>query len=576
MFTNAVAAGLLASAYVVLLILLLNPTLTLNPETTLPLAALVGVFYTAYLGSIAFGLLIVRRLLGRDFFSPAWISVAVFTWLSGFAAAAGAIVMWANISTFGVVLETGTRSALRVSAVTLAVVALLLFSIGVGQRYGGRRRIWAGCVALLVCASLVVPVVARGRGRRSLLEVRPVTGMPDVPPAEPIRRITLIALDGGSLEIVANATAEGRLPNFGRILDAGAVAHLATLHPTSAEAVWAAIVTGKLPQKNGVRSAAVYYLAARRSGQPIQLLPDYCFATSLIRSGVLLEEPRTATALRARTIWTILSGVGSSVGVVNFPLTYPAPPVRGFVVSDTYLRTDDRAEHRHDLDTLYPPTLHEEARLALASADEGGGLAEVLSALPERYKSAARTDRFYDRLRQTLTAAYPVQVSMMRFQSLDPIGHYFLRYAMPTRFGDVNEADRRRYGGILEAHYAIVDEAIGRAIAELRPDDLLLVLSGFGMEPLGVGKRLVEQAIGDPEISGTHEAAPDGFLLAYGASVTRARQLRRGSIVDVLPTMLYFLGLPVGRDMDGYTRTDLFVPAFTEERPITFIPSYDR
>ena len=43
-----------------------------------------------------------------------------------------------------------------------------------------------------------------------------------------------------------------------------------------------------------------------------------------------------------------------------------------------------------------------------------------------------------------------------------------------------------------------------------------------------------------------------------------------------MPTILYFLGLPIGRDMDGYARTDLFQPSFTDERPITFIPTYDR
>ena len=96
------------------------------------------------------------------------------------------------------------------------------------------------------------------------------------------------------------------------------------------------------------------------------------------------------------------------------------------------------------------------------------------------------------------------------------------------------------------------------------------------MEPLGFGKRCSSGCIGDPEISGTHEAAPDGFLMAYGASVAKARQLRRASVVDVVPTVLYFLGLPIGRDMDGYARTDLFQPAFTEERPITFIPTYER
>jgi hypothetical protein len=110
----------------------------------------------------------------------------------------------------------------------------------------------------------------------------------------------------------------------------------------------------------------------------------------------------------------------------------------------------------------------------------------------------------------------------------------------------------------------------------LGPDDLLLVVSGYGMEPLGFGKRLLEQAIGDPDVSGTHEAAPDGFLMAYGAAVQKGRLLRRASVVDVVPTVLYFLGLPIGRDMDGYARTDLFSQAFTEEKPIAFIPTYER
>jgi hypothetical protein len=122
----------------------------------------------------------------------------------------------------------------------------------------------------------------------------------------------------------------------------------------------------------------------------------------------------------------------------------------------------------------------------------------------------------------------------------------------------------------------MIDEAIGRAMVALRPEDLLLVVSGYGMEPLGLGKRLVERVIGDPEISGTHEAAPDGFLMAYGASVARGRPEALASVVDVVPTILYFLGLPVGRDMDGHARADLFQQSFTEERPITFIPTYDR
>ena len=44
----------------------------------------------------------------------------------------------------------------------------------------------------------------------------------------------------------------------------------------------------------------------RLNDTPIQLLPVYCFATGLLRFGVLNEEPQNATALRARPLWTIV------------------------------------------------------------------------------------------------------------------------------------------------------------------------------------------------------------------------------------------------------------------------------
>ena len=47
-------------------------------------------------------------------------------------------------------------------------------------------------------------------------------------------------------------------------------------------------------------------------------------------------------------------------------------------------------------------------------------------------------------------------------------------------------------------------------------------------------------------------------------------------VIDVGPTVLYFLGLPIARDMDGVPRTEIFTPAFTTTRPITFIPTYER
>jgi hypothetical protein len=107
------------------------------------------------------------------------------------------------------------------------------------------------------------------------------------------------------------------------------------------------------------------------------------------------------------------------------------------------------------------------------------------------------------------------------------------------------------------------------------PEDALFVVSGFGMEPAGLGTRVLARVLGQPDVPGSHQDAPDGFLLAYGAPM-RSGRARLGSIVDVAPTILYLLGLPVARDMDGIARTDLFKPAFTATRPVAYIPTYER
>jgi hypothetical protein len=64
-------------------------------------------------------------------------------------------------------------------------------------------------------------------------------------------------------------------------------------------------------------------------------------------------------------------------------------------------------------------------------------------------------------------------------------------------------------------------------------------------------------------------------LLAYGTDVAPGHP-PRASLVDLTPTVLYYLGLPVARDMDGFARTDLFESSFTASRPVTFIPTYGR
>jgi predicted AlkP superfamily phosphohydrolase/phosphomutase len=385
----------------------------------------------------------------------------------------------------------------------------------------------------------------------------------------------MMLLDGASLDYVWPRAAGGRLPNFARLLEKGAAMDLATVRPTGPEPVWAAVATGMYPAKNGVRASAMYYV--RGDARPFALLPDHCFSHVLVQLGLLRSEPNSSASLRGRPLWAILADAGVSVGVVRWPLTYPAAPVPGFMLTDrfhdllgSFLELDDRA--------VFPSEALPAARDAFSERDERCDLlpaTEVSGGLARAPEGSARLrDCFYSRAMRDLSNRWPVRFAAIRYQGLDTVGHYNLRYTQPREFGDVSDDERRRGLQVIDRYYAYIDGEIGEALARLEPHDLLLVVSGFGMQAPTAAKALLARILGDP-MSGTHERAPDGFLLAYGDAVQQGRR-QRGSIVDVTPTVLYYLGLPVGRDMDGYARADLFRAEFTAGRPIAFIPTHSR
>jgi hypothetical protein len=124
---------------------------------------------------------------------------------------------------------------------------------------------------------------------------------------------------------------------------------------------------------------------------------------------------------------------------------------------------------------------------------------------------------------------------------------YALRYGALADAGRDVLTQPAGMGGrtLLDLQYEFLDAQVGEMLARLADTDLLLVVSGYRLESASPLERL------------------------------RHRLLDDAGIVDVLPTLLYYLGMPVARDIDGYPRTDLFVSAFTSERPVAYVPSYE-
>ncbi|MFM8534693.1 MAG: alkaline phosphatase family protein [Acidimicrobiia bacterium] len=579
MLSNALIASGVASGYLTVLVLQLNPAIQVGPGTLLPLAVILGVAYGANLTVAFYALIVLRQILAVEVLSPGWLSVRLLSWLCTIAAGGGSTLMWLNLRAFGAVLDPATRERMVLGAALLTASSVVFLILGLAHlgRRGG--RVSAALLSLAMVFSVAAPLAARGPAR---LEPLPARSLPPAEGALPTSgsQVRMLMLDGASLDVILSAVAAGRLPNFARVLDQGAAMHLATLRPAQAEPVWSAVATGRYPMHNGVRSAVVYRALG---GTPIDLLPDYCFAQALVSFGFLTEEPLTVTDLTARPIWNILSDRGVSVGVIGWPLTHPAPVVNGFAVSDAFHRLPETELTLDASPALWPGGWLEDALAALQvpAVPDPVSLVTAMGAPQPINDYDVRRDQapiLADRVHLQLLNAFEEiapRFLAVRFPGIDAVGHRFLRYADPAAFGDVSEAERQRFGNVLDQYYGFIDTLVGREIDRLRPDDLLLVVSAFGMEPLTPGKRVLEIIAGNPQISGTHERAPDGFVLAFGDAVAPGRP-NRASVVDLAPTILYFLGLPVGRDMDGFARIDMFTGAFTSDKPVTYIPSYGR
>jgi hypothetical protein len=581
MFTNAIAGGLLGAAYLAVLVLQLNPQVPLASVTAARWFATLTTFYGLYLTVAIYVLLLIREVLAVRPLSPAWLSVRLLAWLGAAGAGTAAFVTWANLQGFRAMLSESAAEQMRLGALATTASALVLLAIAILRYSFGRRgsRPAALMLTVAMASSVAAPLWFRGEGE------------PPVPspggPARPTRaasataasaagpRVRMVLLDGAAMRFVRQRVAAGQLPNFANLLDRGAAIDLATLKPTQAETVWASASTGKYPPKNGVRSRI--QRIQPDDVNPVNLLPDYCFAQALVDRRFVLEEDFTASAsLRARPFWAILADYGLPAGIVNWPLTYPARAENGFVISD---QLDEGESYPLRLAQAGAPTT------AVAIAREAFDLwrqtqwqdvmppLAVNDAAPAGIQRA-RWDHAYSTAASDLETEFRVRLLAVRYEGLDVFGHASLREAEPELFAQVGRGDPHR--SLLDRYYAFIDLEIGRHLAALSPGDLLLVVSGFGMDRETLPKQLFAQVRGEPPRPGSHDRAPDGFLLAYGTNVAAHSSLPRGAIVDLAPTVLYYLGLPIGRDMDGFARADLFLRSYTVEHPVTYIATHDR
>jgi predicted AlkP superfamily phosphohydrolase/phosphomutase len=261
------------------------------------------------------------------------------------------------------------------------------------------------------------------------------------------RRILIFGLDGATLDLVRPWAAAGYLPNLARLMAEGVTGQLESTLPPVTSPAWPTFMTGCNPGKHGV------FDFIRPRGDGFDLV--------------------NASSIRQPTIWRILSEAGLRVGVMSVPVTYPAQPVNGFLITGMLSPT-------HGGQVCYPPDLLRRyepllgpyrivPRVQYTPGVEAAFLADLYDLIDT-----------HGRWGLHLMQHEPWDVFMVHFLALDVMQHALWRFMDTShpRYEPGPFADGIREG------YARVDAALGRMLDRIDGETIVMIMSDHGFGPL--------------------------------------------------------------------------------------------
>ena len=299
------------------------------------------------------------------------------------------------------------------------------------------------------------------------------------------RRVLVIGLDGVPFSLLKALSAEGKLPNWAKLLESGSFKRMNSVHPCVSSVAWASYMTGKNPGKHNI-----YGFVDRDPGSMDVFIP-------------------TSRDMTGKTLWEILSQAGKRVVVINVPVTFPPREVNGILISGFLCPNIDKI--------AYP---NEQASVLR----EMGYRIDV-----DAWQARKSLDRFLEDLHQTLDKRIEAMFHFMEREEWD----FFQIHIMETDrinhflWGLWEEGDPQ-YGPEFIKYYQKIDTFLGQINAGLEEGTQLIVLSDHGF--CGMKK----------EVFLNHWLQREGWLKFRGKAPKSVKDIHQESkVYSLIPGRIY-------------------------------------
>lgn len=258
-------------------------------------------------------------------------------------------------------------------------------------------------------------------------------------------RVLVIGLDGATFDIMGPLVKEGKLPTIAGLMKEGTSGNLKSTIPFVTAPAWTSFMTGKNPGKHGV-----FGFLERKRDSYERVLVD-------------------GSAIRAKTLWEILSESGKKSIVVNVPMTYPPRKINGLLISGMGAPASENfcyptavqrelGDYRVDTDVIYRP---------------------------------GREEEFLDDLDDVTRKRRKVVLTLLKrdwdffmcvFVGLDRVQHHFWRFIDPDN-PSYDEDAAKRFGSVITDYYQRMDKII-KEMVENAGDASVVLMSDHGFGPV--------------------------------------------------------------------------------------------